>query len=552
MNNFREVVTEPCVSLLQTSDTIRPGQQDNSSDFRNTGTPHLFSKTPELTDFNPDDIDVPKCVIENMGMIKPFWSNGKNPRRLRQFLLEIEVKVKPALPRHIRTHPQLCDVVLGKVVLAKLRGEALKYTSLSEGFSFENLSRSLKERFEVHLSSFAIKKILHNLRQRKNQSVRSLVLDVYHWVKRYVESSEREGIVQSPHDWVVIKDFLTRTTFESALDHDIFKELGYEKGQLNFEDLVKKANDVEFRLAEIASRKIRQKKSSTRMAGVPSKQHQKMKTESKSTPMMSPVLPKMGHQCLNNVQGKGRWGNKKTVRKPSTPVNQSSHVATPNLRNTLQSPKPTKSSKCFRVQSAQTISSVVTNVSTVRNYPSKFMKDFDPTVPPPSFKVRSETPLQIFDVTRPPPKIVKSARVNTPPTVIDNKNGTDLIIPNIDFTVPPPKMCTTASTEIHDNSGKNLVVFSKQSSERNLEVALRDDMSPLVTTQSDDLTVQISEFSQILQKPAKREKTLNKLDWLKLAYLAAVLVLYKLQSETKPDSHKRLAENQIIMRTIFV
>ena len=164
---------------------------------------------------------------------------------------------------------------------------------------------------------------------------------------------------------------------------------------------------------------------------------------------------------------------------------------------------------------------------------------------------RSETPVQIFDVTRPPPKIVKSARVNTPPTLIDIKNGTDLIMPNIDFTVPPPKMCTTACTEIHGNSGNNQVVISKKSSERDLEVALLDDMSLRVTTQSDDLTVQIREFAQILQKPAKRVKT-HRLDWLKLVYLAALLVLYKLQSETKPGSHNKLPENQLIMRTIFV
>ena len=497
--------------------------------------------------FDSDDVDIPQDVLDEMKTMKSYWGNEKDPHKLRHFLLEIETKMSALLPSSVKKQPELYDIMLGKIVMAKLKGEALKYMyglPKREKHSFFFLSRNLKDVFETQFSSEAIRNKLHVLRQKDSQKVGRLKLEIIYWVQRYIESSEREGTLRMPSEWLIIGKFLLQTTFLNALKHEIYKNLGMDMNKLDFQGLVKRAMEVETRLFY-----INQRKNSPKTCKM---QHfTKLRVKSQVEQSRSAVISlNQQRQYVKNVKNneiKAYLHKKKMKRrKNNTFLSKCRKV-------TVISPKDATPTAHMELRKCPIIAptTVTERNCTVKNDTLRYnLESFDPSVPPPSYKVHENVPsempdvfLETFDPSVPPPAYLKHQEASY-----------DMV----DVSIPPP-MLLNKSVQLKTMPGVAGTINGRVES---VIQDVRCEKSPLQQfppprTAIDSyiqVPVKIWEQSQTIKLQKTTSGMKSQTDWLRTAYVAALYIWSSLLFKRKLGSHRdcNFIGNQVMISNYLV
>ena len=482
--------------------------------------------------FDSDDVDIPQDALDEMKTMKSYWGNEKDPHKLRHFLLEIETKMSALLPSSVKKQPELYDIMLGKIVMAKLKGEALKYMyglPKREKHSFFFLSRNLKDVFETQFSSEAIRNKLHVLRQKDSQKVGRLKLEIIYWVQRYIESSEREGTLRMPSEWLIIGDFLLQTTFLNALKHEIYKNLGMDMNKLDFQSLVKRAMEVETRLFYINRRKNSPK--TCKMQHFTKLRVKNLVKQSRSA-VISLNQQRQDVKNVKNNEIKAYLHKKKMKRRKN---------------NTF----PSKYRKVTVVSpiEATPITTVTDRNCTVKNDTLRYnLESFDPSVPPPSYKVHENVPsempdvfLETFDPSVPPPAYLKHQEASY-----------DMV----DVSIPPPMLLNKSLKTMPGVAGTiNGRVESVIQDARCEKSPLQQFPPPRTAIDSYiQVPVKIWEQSQTIKLQKTTSGVKSQTDWLKTAYVAALYIWSSLLFKRKLGSHRdrNFTGNQVMISNYLV
>ena len=199
------------------------------------------------------EIEIPRDLLRDLKNLKSY-SGFPRDRKLDTFLRELEAQVRVCASKSLKNDKQRLDAVMAQILKFFLTDDALlSFSGLTnkEQASYKLAKAALECRFGEKMPPTLIMNNLNNIRQHENMSIVALKEKIINWVEYYIRESMPNS---SKHEKIQRREFLCHEKFLQALKEVIHDEIAITGIPVNFDDLVKKALEIETAFQMIKSR----------------------------------------------------------------------------------------------------------------------------------------------------------------------------------------------------------------------------------------------------------------------------------------------------------